>query len=415
MIILLDYEIETNGLYYQDPLIPDSQITWQYTVVKPDYSFPPVKYEILAELFLFDDIEVKSSSFNNMSWSDLENKALEITGNLDDEIQLKSSSWRPAGRIMVQDDVLDRNIPLVACIVRATRWFTTHKDDTDSEGYFSCDGTFKRDATYSIKWERAYWDIRDGNIGQAYYNGPKQSGDWNLNITAGKSLKYGTLHRAAVKHFYGDNLGITRPIIPDGSKTKICYIDDVGSSSGVYWGDWSSTGVIPDIKIWGKNPNGSYRKTQAIFGAITHELGHQSHSVRIGNVNFWITNKIIYESWAEAVEWALTNDEYHKLGVKYSKESAKLYNHLDVSHDDWPLVPDIAYSPIFIDLVDTRNQRVIFGNSYPNDLISGYTLNYINNYFLYGTYNINDLYGKVKSHKITGVTDEMIDELFELY
>lgn len=33
------------------------------------------------------------------------------------------------------------------------------------------------------------------------------------------------------------------------------------------------------------------------------------------------------ESWAKAVEWALTNDEYHKLGTKYNNLDAKNYNY----------------------------------------------------------------------------------------
>lgn len=84
--------------------------------------------------------------------------------------------------------------------------------------------------------------------------------------------------------------------------------------TGVFWGDWSASGILPDIRIWGKDVNNNYRNTNVIFGFTAHELGHQSHSLYMGNVQYWQVSKSVYESWADAVEWALSNDEYHKLG-----------------------------------------------------------------------------------------------------
>ena len=45
----LDYDIEVGGTYYHDPSIPEGQITWLYTTVKPDYEFPALQYEILEK------------------------------------------------------------------------------------------------------------------------------------------------------------------------------------------------------------------------------------------------------------------------------------------------------------------------------------------------------------------------------
>ncbi len=201
-------------------------------------------------------------------------------------------------------------IPLIQVSVHA-RWFTNVKTDlTDENGYFET-GQFRNEVNYAIKWERGDYDIRNGTLLQAWYNGPKKKGDWNLKIgTGGKSIMYATMHRAAYKQFYGDNLGIRRPTGLD--KTKLCYMDENGS--GIFWGDWIDYGILPDIKIWGKD-NGSYKPTDRIFGTTTHELGHMSHWHLIGIDNYAFTGKVIYESWADAVEWALTNDEYHKMGA----------------------------------------------------------------------------------------------------
>lgn len=41
------------GDYYQDPSIPDEQITWQYAVVPPDFQFPAgIQYQILAQIHI---------------------------------------------------------------------------------------------------------------------------------------------------------------------------------------------------------------------------------------------------------------------------------------------------------------------------------------------------------------------------
>lgn len=188
----LDYEIKPGGIYYHDPLVPDSLITYQYTVVPHDYQFSNVTHQILAELFLIDEEEnsqLKSAGLSRVNWERLEDKALEITGNLNDARQggtLKASKWRPSGSLTVWDDVLKRQIPLEGVKVRARRWFTTHSGISNQNGNFSCDGEFRRDANYSIEWDRAEWEIQErllnlsiGGVAvwvQVFFNGPKQRG-----------------------------------------------------------------------------------------------------------------------------------------------------------------------------------------------------------------------------------------------
>ena len=54
----LDFEIEKVGHWYHDPAIPDHLPTYQYTVVDRDFQFSDtLKYEILAELFLPEELE----------------------------------------------------------------------------------------------------------------------------------------------------------------------------------------------------------------------------------------------------------------------------------------------------------------------------------------------------------------------
>src|SRR3989304_2448668 len=64
----LDYEIEVYGTYYHDPEIPDSSITWQYTVIPVDYPIPNIAHEILYEVYIppmdsiSEESELKSSN-----------------------------------------------------------------------------------------------------------------------------------------------------------------------------------------------------------------------------------------------------------------------------------------------------------------------------------------------------------------
>ncbi len=59
----LDYEVLQEGDYYQDPSIPDDQITWLYAVVDPNFSFPSgIQYEILATIHIPNDLLVEAEA-----------------------------------------------------------------------------------------------------------------------------------------------------------------------------------------------------------------------------------------------------------------------------------------------------------------------------------------------------------------
>ncbi|MDA3779958.1 MAG: hypothetical protein PF487_07050 [Bacteroidales bacterium] len=466
----LDYEIKILGTYYHDPSLPETAITWQYCVVPIGYNIPNIQHELLYEVYIPDDTNLKSSPVMSQFLIDLEYESVKLTGNLPgNETGLKNTKgkWTPKGTIKVWDNLIGSTttsrrifdhweyydcggddeypmeqkiiapieqckravyryeytttqgsyIPLIQASVHA-RWFThIERDLTDANGYFQT-SQFRYKVNYAIKWERGRYDIRNGMIWQAWYNGPKKKGDWNLKINGGKSIMYATMHRAAYKQFYGDNLGIRRPYT-DG-KAKLCYIDEKGT--GIFWGDWIYLSILPDIKVWGKDPTtGSYKPTNEIFGTTTHELGHLSHWWYVGVIDYAQTSETIYESWATAVEWALTNHEYHTKGEIYGGTAAIEYYHEDF-YQRW--TGGGVYTPIFIDLMDDFNQRngglingVLRGGSstFSNDLISGYTLAYIQNNILNDAYGLSSLRDAIKDNKISGVTDADVDQLFALY
>lgn len=419
-LILYDYPLDREIIKESDcDTVPSSQNIWKYCVVPVGTELPQVHHEIIYEVFIppDNDYSARSTSEDMTDFYDaLVDESMRLTGNINDEdtssdMTTRSSrgKWTPKGTIRVWDDLLCQFIPIQHVNVHA-RWFTRIESAlTDEEGYFQTK-SFRHKVHYSIKWENSLFTIRNGTFFQAWFNGPNQKGDWNLDIKGGKSEMFATIHRAAYKSFYGDNLELCRPALRYGGRTKICYMNENGT--GIFLGDWSAGGLLPDIRIWGNEGN---RSTHNIFATVTHELGHQSHSQYVGNLKYIRTEKIIRESWAEAVEWALTNDEYNKLGRKYGNFKAARYNHQAEKHNNWPFVHDINYSPIFIDLVDVINQRLANGPAHPNDLISEYSLSYVNRYLLMNSTDIISLKAEVTKHRIEGVGDFQIDELFRLY
>lgn len=73
------------------------------------------------------------------------------------------------------------------------------------------------------------------------------------------------------------------------------------------------------------------------------------------------------------------------------------------------------YSPLFIDLIDDYNQRVLLGAryddfEYANDSVKGYDLATLNN-ILIKSHGLESLSKNLKKQKPNGVTDSQIDNL----
>lgn len=405
----LDYEIR--GQYsYHDPALPDSIPTYQYAAIDSLSwcSTPqlPINYDILERLYIPDEDIIDDTTMSLLNSGTNKTNAIEalvsqallLTGNNEDTdeegntIMSSNEEWIPAGRITVYDNIVNDQIPLVGVKVRARRWFTTHIGYTNENGYYTCDGTFKRPANYSIIWEGDGWNIRNGLVVQAYHNGPKKCGDWNLDIPEGhsKTLYYATIHRAAHRFIKGNTYGLTRP--NPAFIENISYLESEGSNHGIYYLEWGGD-LFGDIRIRGKS-EGLYRTVQQVLSTTFHELAHASHYTN-NIVRFVTSQRIIQESWADFVRYYLTLMEYTELGCQdilfpdiYIEPVTsdplaiglicKEPNYLN--RQDWVAAIDSFYTPLFIDLMDTDNQRTraIISeedswNLFPNDGISHFT------------------------------------------
>ena len=342
----LDYETINNNHFYRDPeLDPSIPFTHQYCVVPINQlNLPPYANTVLAELYL------PNEHGEDPNIEALVDEALRITNNLDSNglRQAKGrEKYNPEGKIQAYDNIVGKQIPLQYVEVRANRWFETRTAITDASGYFKISEQFKRDVNYSIKWERNEFKIREERWAQAFFNGPKTKDYWNLEIGSSgsedRSVKYSAIHRAAARYYYGDIGGLKRI----GNSDRLIF---------AYWHYEKGTGKnytnsvqpLPNIKIWGIKKENNFYEINQILATTFHELGHSSHIKRMGGLTvFMNVTRQIQESWADAIEWYLTELEYTQLGEPGKADD---YQYWDLTDNK------TRYTPMFIDLADDYDQ-----------------------------------------------------------
>lgn len=404
----LDYEMEEGGYFYRDPEVPINQPTYQYCAVKVDKVLPKkVESELLSELFIPDENKdsdeengVNSKLVTYAMVDALVDEALRITNNLDNiqnkGLKTSASSWRPAGTIIVWDDDLGF-VGIEGLKVQARRWFTTHTGFVNASGYYSCDGTFKRDANYSFNWERYDFQIKkrsiDGLGNTVGYTGPKKTGNWDLSFKEGVSEFYGTLFRASYHYFYKDIKELRRP--PNNSfwkkqMTIEAWYDEKGVD------DILHIGGTTDV---GRRFNGDYirifnpeRPSMLIYGAVIHNLAHASHWKfdNSGYHGFISENSRVVESWAKGVEFELTKMIYP-------------YYNVDFSDTKYPHYYDL-HTDVVEDLIDGVSEY---------DQVSNYTIKQIED-ALEGQNSWNGWRDNIIGNYIN-VTENQVDELFKYW
>ena len=368
----LDYEITENGYFYKDREVIGDQPTYQYCAIPVDKKLPNgVEHELLANLFIpdedsDDDTENKiaGKSYATDLVDALVDEALRITNNLFENntegkssLAARRSKWRPAGTIKVWHDVLNTFVGVEGVKVRARRWFTTHRGIANASGYYSCDGRFRRDANYSIDWERYDFAIRDGWLNGATYNGPKKRGNWDLNLKDDKQAYYATIFRAAHHYYYKDIKGLRRPPQNSFWRTQMkirAHLQNVSEegSLGTHNSGWRAFGLHSPIKIYTYN-----RQSRDTYSTVIHELAHASHwNMNRSSFRDIPANEArVKESWARGVEWELTR-------MVYSNYRA----------------PEIRpkYTLVVMDMIDSDNR---FGNTFftSGEGVSGYTIRQI--------------------------------------
>ncbi len=393
----LDFEIDKDGSWYHDPTIPDHLPTWQYTVVKPDYDFPPVRYEILAELFLADEeAGATNGRPGTVHWEQLEDEALRITGNLEDEEAngRVQGRWRPGGCIMVEENSgfspSGRVLPVKGVEVRARRFFKWSKGQTDGHGCFSVNKRYRRSVRYSIKWEvvdrykvsnawgfartynrpggrtRSYWHPviqRDANGREVWTEATMANAmhDFHVQATAHHLKTPSSGNKLKVRMMYGNG---TSNAINGSFRHNPAYfvLGGIGGMQVIH------SLLRNDVRFYVEPADG----TPAIYKAMMHELGHMSHILKSG-FNFqttYLVEPMAVESFGMATEYYFMLPYYREYVNSIPEEPEFEINKGGRS---W------QYTPFFIDLQDTQNQRNarpgdFHADQFADDRVSGYSL-----------------------------------------
>jgi hypothetical protein len=463
----LDYEIAVSGDYYRDPNIPEDQPTPLYCAVKVDAPvvqnngkikgnakvMETVEKTTLEELFIPDeDFDTDENGTTNktvnpamrkingkmlsVSFIDaLVEEALRITNNLNNSnaqnktLKTASSKWRPAGRIRVWDDYLQDYIGVEGAEVRARRWFTTHRGWVGADGYYSCDGRFERDANYSIDWDRYEFAIQDHWLNGATFNGPKKEGNWDLNLKDDKQAYYATIFSGAYFYYYKDRMELTSPPTNSFFKRKLRIKARLENSKSSYvkarriW-----FGADISLQAWGD-------RSDLVFGTTIHELAHAAHREVAGgayNNLVWkaysspcapsaescdhpgptgASARRVMETWATTVEIVLTNLRYKKY-LGYSNFEYGLWRVPSFNNNQNVFITEENfYTSAGYDLIDSFNQRDVYGSFHPQDRVSGYTIKQVEN-SLKNTNSWSEWKENVKRENPNNPTNQYIDELF---
>lgn len=319
----MDFEITTPGTYYRhEEGQCDSCVTAQFASLKDGQRLPAnIQTQILAKLYIPEEDAELDRYVGKAEVDAFEDailtEAFRIVGlNIDEnpgtgtQQRVSGSKWRPAGRIRVWDDVINSYVGVEGVEVKARRWFTTHKGFTNSNGDYSCDGEFRHDANYSLQWERKHFSIRSGTYGQATYDGPKQRGNWNLDLNSGSHMFYARIFRAAHQYYYHNIDGLNRPPLNNSwfdPQLKIAAYNQSNSDINGVAAPWKRfLGLGNFIKLY--NPQNSI---SAIHGTTIHELTHASHwNMCSPKSNYNGSDDIVAESWARGVQWWLTRKYY---------------------------------------------------------------------------------------------------------
>ena len=450
-LILFDYPLDytfPEGVLENRPVNPSDSIPDYYASVRKSKVLPKgVPTEILSELYIpeedpyFDDIDVEAtiqSKGLGTSKKDgkayllhnLVSQAYQITGNEEQLIEqapkgsqqwwIFGSKWYPSGKIMVWDDVLNKEIPIQGVKIILRQWFVVRSTYTRADGTFDA-SSVKGSAQYIIKWETDEYSIRNGTIWQAYNYGPYGKDAWNHTIKGNDGEYRAHIHEAAWDYYYGHRFGLTSPkrLSLEG-QMSIAAHETAGTSSHVDIRASLTDGFLPEIfiKAYGKT-------SDIVYGTTIHELAHSAHQ-QLDRVDY---NKLVWkayinpetwghtpnfltvearsarrlmETWAKTVELKFVYERYtnkfkvadydkYKLRIYYFGDEFLYeygYGYYDDSRNlktntgnDYRLI----YTSAGIDMMDNENQKQdVFSvvgsysslpNFYTQDRVNGYTIN----------------------------------------
>ena len=334
----LDYEIEEYGNYYHDPSVPEGEITWQYTKVKPDFLFPDIQYEIIDECYIPEEDEelTKSSICGGDFAEELEMLAIKMAdlpaeySVSEDYIETKANVKNiPSGYVKLHYDSISE--PVKGVKVRCHYFLKWTSDYTDENGYYKVSKKFTCNPHYSIIVENVkdftIWGnwgfLAPANHNVGRYN--KSGYDFEIYDNS-QAWKWLVINNAAYDYYkMCEKDGIKKP----PTNLKIWCWGNVSVSSApmlrhlvglnatlfalpfatmLYAGpvgvtfsflSWFVMMALPDVTIGTYRDTNKYNTTdiyESIYSVVWHELTHASHFAQVGEsmwgryINYIVTH-----------------------------------------------------------------------------------------------------------------------------
>ena len=148
----LDYEIVRDGDYYHDPDLSESEITWQYAVVSPEFEYPEgIEYEVLDKCYIAEND--KTTRSDDIDWDLVEQEAYRLTGNSDLYIpSTRAENVKPQGRITIVDPDWKDGEPVGVAGVRVScnSFVKFSHTYTDEEGYYQINKSYNSKIRYRL-------------------------------------------------------------------------------------------------------------------------------------------------------------------------------------------------------------------------------------------------------------------------
>ena len=272
------------------------------------------------------------------------------------------------GYVSIYDNFLETQVPAQRLTMRFELGTFIYDGTTTDNGYYdmTIHTQYHPYLNFSFYFQTSHFIITLNNSTAIYYDsqgqmtsvfGPDLYCYKDFAIT-NSSLAY-PIYRAAQYYYYGNH-----PVTPFDSGIPI-WINaktDYGPWPFVSYEMYNS---VPQIVIKSNILN----QHNYYIGAVLHGLGHHTHNGWFSYANYTQINEHIRESFACYIGWKLGEKYYFDLGFS----PALFYDYVGQNRQDWDYTWAITtnqYSPIFIDLEDSYNQRNN-NTHYPQDVISG--------------------------------------------
>jgi hypothetical protein len=426
----LDYEVLKSGTFYKEK-DKNSKFQVYWAAVPIDYTFDKgLNVTVLEKLFLPAG-NGKTNAKNSAARISGDTKFLEAleekTLSLFDKNYKKSANAkvaaevRPYGNITVWDDYLSAFVPVEGVTIKGKRWFTVREVVTNVNGYYDLGYTYNGPVDMTIHWETSNFvlglSVLDGVYSTTFNNisslpwSPKIVGSTSQIYTAGafyspSSFKLAHIFRGAYTYYFKNyNWAIAPP--PLRGDRKISSLNPLANiklyialadTDGDIIAGGSHTWMTDNLYLAGivmecKSRDtyvGEYRAIN-LFSTTVHELAHASHwKFGMNNALYFADKSLgaLAESWAMGVEYRITMDVYGGLLRTYQpwvSSPMPEYDRRDLQSKPAYYYSNLVdsdrqrnYTPLFIDLMDDKNQYFVYSNSgCIYETVSGYSLGFL--------------------------------------